>query len=145
LFNHSLVVLKGTKLDEESQNAIARMVPHPSYAQSEEECYMSEKRMLIVDAELVKKIDDNRGDLCHSEFIDFLIDNQLKEESKKHDGVTREEFRQFQEGTKELLRNFLEFFISYGLELGKQPKDKEFEQLSQRLQALGSSQIGKSG
>jgi hypothetical protein len=106
---------------------------------------MSEKRMLIVDAELVKKIDDNRGDMGHSEFIDFLIDNQLKEESKKHYGVTREEFHQFQEGTKELLRNFLEFFISYGLELGKQPNDKEFEQLSQRLQALGSSQKGKSG
>ncbi len=106
---------------------------------------MSEKRMLIVDVELVKKIDDNRGDMGHSEFIDFLIDNQLKEESKKHDGVTREEFRQFQEGTKELLRNFLEFFISYGLELGKQPHDKEFEQLNQRLQALGSSRKGEGG
>jgi len=105
---------------------------------------MSEKRMLIVDAELVKKIDDNRGDMSRSEFINFLIDSQLKEESKRHDGVTREEFHQFQEGTKELLRNFLEFFISYGLELGKQPKDKEFEQLTQRLQALGSSGKGKS-
>ncbi|OIP26216.1 MAG: hypothetical protein COT13_04720 [Chloroflexi bacterium CG08_land_8_20_14_0_20_45_12] len=105
---------------------------------------MSEKRMLIVDAELVKKIEDNRGDMSRSEFINFLIDSQLKEESKRHDGVTREEFHQFQEGTKELLRNFLEFFISYGLELGKQPKDKEFEQLTQRLQALGSSGKGKS-
>ena len=100
--------------------------------------------MLIVDAELVKKIEDNRGDMSRSEFINFLIDSQLKEESKRHDGVTREEFHQFQEGTKELLRNFLEFFISYGLELGKQPKDKEFEQLTQRLQALGSSGKGKS-
>ena len=106
---------------------------------------MSEKRMLIVDAELVKKIDDNRGDLSRSEFIDFLIDNQLKEESKRHDGVSREEFHQFQEGTKELLRSFLEFFISYGLELGKQPNDKEFEQLGQKLQALGSSGKAKSG
>jgi len=105
---------------------------------------MSEKRMLIVDAELVKKIEDNRGDMSRSEFINFLIDSQLKEESKRHDGVNREEFHQFQEGTKELLRNFLEFFISYGLELGKQPKDKEFEQLTQRLQALGSSGKGKS-
>ena len=105
---------------------------------------MSEKRMLIVDAELVKKIDDNRGDMSRSEFINFLIDSQLKEESKRHDGVTREEFHQFQEGTKELLRNFLEFFISYGLELGKQPRDKEFEQLTQRLQALGTSGKGKS-
>jgi hypothetical protein len=98
--------------------------------------------MLIVDAELVKRIDDNRGDMNRSEFINFLIDNQLKQEDERRDGVTREEFHQFQEGTKELLRNFLEFFISYGLELGKQPKDKEFEQLSQRLQALGS--LGKS-
>ena len=104
---------------------------------------MAEKRMLIVDAELVKKIDDNRGDMSRSEFLNFLIESQLKEESKRHDGVTQEEFHQFQEGTKELLRNFLEFFISYGLELGKQPKDKEFEQLTHRLQSLGSSGKGK--
>jgi len=106
---------------------------------------MSEKRMLIVDAELVKKIDENRGDLGRSEFIDFLIESQLKEkeEGKKQTGVTREEFRQFQEGTKELLRNFLEFFISYGLELGKQPGDNEFEQLAQKLQTLGSSAKAK--
>jgi hypothetical protein len=102
---------------------------------------MSEKRMLVVDAELVKKVDDNRGDMGRSEFIDFLIENQLKEkeDGKKQAGVTREEFHQFQEGTKELLRNFLEFFISYGLELGKQPGDNEFEELAQKLQSLGSS------
>jgi len=100
---------------------------------------MSEKRMLIIDAELVKKVDDNRGDMGQSEFINFLIETQFKAESKKQDGVTREEFHQFQEGTKELLRNFLEFFISYGLELGKQPGDNEFEQLTQKLQSLGGS------
>ncbi len=105
---------------------------------------MSEKRMLIVDAELVKKVDDNRGDMDRSEFINFLIESQLKEESKKQGSVTREEFHQFQEGTKELLRNFLEFFISYGLELGKQPSDNEFEQLAQKLQSLGSSAKVKS-
>ena len=105
---------------------------------------MSEKRMLILDAELVKKIDDNRGDMNRSDFINFLIESQLKEEGKRHDGVTREEFHQFQEGTKELLRNFLEFFISYGLELGKQPRDNEFEQLTQKLQSLGSSAKAKS-
>ena len=107
---------------------------------------MSEKRMLIVDAELVKKVDDNRGDMGRSDFINFLIETQLqeKEESEKRNGVTREEFHQFQEGTKELLRNFLEFFISYGLELGKQPSDNEFEQLAQKLQSLGSSAKVKS-
>jgi len=107
---------------------------------------MSEKRMLIVDAELVKKVDDNRGDIGRSEFINFLIESQLKEkeEGKKQGSVTREEFHQFQEGTKELLRNFLEFFISYGLELGKQPGDNEFEQLAQKLQSLDSSAKVKS-
>jgi len=107
---------------------------------------MSEKRMLIVDAELVTKVDDNRGDMDRSEFINFLIETQLqeKEEGKKRNGVTREEFHQFQEGTKELLRNFLEFFISYGLELGKQPGDSEFEQLAQKLQSLGGSAKVKS-
>ena len=102
---------------------------------------MSEKRILIVDAELVKRIDDNRGDVGRSEFIGLLIDNQLKEkeEGKKQGGVTRDEFHQFQEGTKELLRSFLEFFISYGLELGKQPSDSEFEHLTHKLQSLGGA------
>ena len=107
---------------------------------------MSEKRMLIVDAELVNKIDDNRGDLGRSDFIDLLIESQLKEkeDGKKHGDVTRDEFHQFQEGTKELLRSFLEFFISYGLELGKQPSDSEFEHLSRKLQGLGGSAKVKS-
>ena len=100
---------------------------------------MSEKRMLVLDAELVKKIDENRGDLSFSEFINFLIDNQMNEKKQKINGVSREEFRQFQEGTKELLRRFLEFFISYGLELGQQTGDEEFQELSQKLRTLGNS------
>ena len=100
---------------------------------------MSEKRMLIVDTEVVRKIDENRGDMNRSDFINFLINSCLKEDSEKQNYITKEEFNQFQQGTRELLRNFLEFFISYGLELGKQPKDKTFEELSQKLQALGSS------
>ncbi len=100
---------------------------------------MSEKRMLIVDAEVVRKVDENRGDMNRSDFINFLIDSCLKEDSGKQNYITKEEFNQFQQGTRELLRNFLEFFISYGLELGKQPTDTTFEELSQKLQALGSS------
>ena len=100
---------------------------------------MSEKRMLIVDAEVVRRVDENRGDMNRSDFINFLIDSCLKEDSGKQNYITKEEFSQFQQGTRELLRNFLEFFISYGLELGKQPKDKTFEELSQKLQALGGS------
>ena len=73
---------------------------------------MSEKGMLIVDAEVVRKVDENRGDMNRSDFINFLIDSCLKEDSGKQNYITKEEFNQFQQGTRELLRNFLEFFIS---------------------------------
>jgi len=101
--------------------------------------------MLIVDAELLKKIEENRGDMSRAEFINFLIDSQLKEEPVSHNYITKEEFQQFERGIKELLRNFLEFFLSYGLELGKQPEDKTFHELSQKLQDLGGprSKTGK--
>ena len=99
---------------------------------------MAEKRMLIIDAELVRKIDENRGDVSRTEFLSFLIDSQLQEDTGHDNYIAKEEFYQFAEGMRELLRNFLEFFLSYGLELGKQPKDEAFEELSQKLQALDS-------
>jgi len=95
--------------------------------------------MFIIDAETVRKIDENRGDMNRSEFLNFLIDSQLKKESADHNYVEEEEFHQFAEGMKELLRNFLEFFLSYGLELGKKPQDKTYEELSRKLQALSNS------
>ncbi len=104
---------------------------------------MTEKRMLIIDAEVARKIEENHGDMSYSEFINFLIDSQFKEEVKSQNFVTKEEFTQFTAGMKELLRNFLEFFLSYGLELGKPPQDKTFDELSQKLQALGGSSKAK--
>ena len=105
--------------------------------------------MLVVEADLVKKIDENRGELSRSEFVDLLIEGQLQEKEDgaqlkgsllDDDAVTRDEFRQFQEGAKELLRSFLDFFINYGLELGKGPRDEEFEQLSRKLRTLSRNQ-----
>jgi len=107
---------------------------------------MPEKRMLIVDSDVIRKIDENRGDMSISDFISFLIDSQLKQDvnGRNNDHITKEEFRQFEQGIRELLRNFLEFFLSYGLELGKQPTDRELEKLSQKLRALGGSAKAKS-
>jgi hypothetical protein len=105
---------------------------------------MTEKRMLILPAELVKKIDDNRGDLPQAEFIDFVIESHLKGAAQPVSMVTREdleglkaefakilnkesykyalkeEMAGFQEDTKKLLKSFVDFFIGYGLELGKE-------------------------
>ena len=107
---------------------------------------MSEKRLLGLDAEVVKRIDENRGDMSISEFISVLIDGQLKQSAsvQPNNHITKEEFRQFEYGIRELLRNFLEFFLSYGMELGKQPTDKELDVLAQKLQALGLSAKKKS-
>ena len=72
----------------------------------------------------------------------FLIDSLLNgaEVSMKSQAyVDKEEFHHFEQGIKELLRNFLEFFLSYGLELSKLPQDKTFEALSQKLRTLSKS------
>ena len=112
--------------------------------------FMDEKRMLIVPTELVKKMDDNRGDMSQAEFIDFLIDSQLKQKTKEHaekEYATKEEMCSLEQDIKKLLKSFLDFFISYGLELGKQSPKTEFEELTSRLQELendlGSESEGK--
>jgi hypothetical protein len=111
---------------------------------------MAEKRMLIVSAELVRRIDENRGDMSQTEFIDFLIDSQLKEETKtkpeeQKKYVTEEQFHSLEQDIKKLLRSFLDFFVSYGLELGKQAPQSEFEELATRLQGLEKELDSDSG
>ena len=51
---------------------------------------MTDRRMLIVEADLVKKIDENRGDLSFSEFINFLMDNEINEKILSQNGVSWE-------------------------------------------------------
>lgn len=97
--------------------------------------------MFVVDAEVARKVDESRGEMSRSEFIDFLIESHLEEDKEPRpdtagpDYVTKEELHKSLQGIKELLRTFLEFFLSYGLEVGKH-SDKNFNELSQKLQAL---------
>ena len=118
---------------------------------------MSEQRMLVMPAGLVKKIDDNRGDMSQAEFINFLIDNQVKQVSKderyvlrdvvrewekgvkdlirqiskEERYVTADTLREFEQGIKELMRRFLDFVVSCGLELGKYPLSGDLKELVQ--------------
>ena len=104
---------------------------------------MAEKRMLIVDSDLLDVIDKNRGDMSQTEFLRFLIENQLGSEREQATGkgnyVEKEEFEEFAQGMKDLLRRFLDFFISYGMELGEEPKDHTFGELVKKLQQLSST------
>lgn len=120
---------------------------------------MAEKRMMIMPTDIIKKIDENRGDLSQAEFISFLIENQLKtngtekqaasreeilslidsqlnEAAKKHRYATREEIQAFEQDIKGLLKSCLDFFVSYGLELGKNSPQEEFAELSSKLGEL---------
>jgi len=123
--------------------------------------FMAEKRMLIMPGELVNKINDNRGDLSQADFINFLIDSHLKEEVKEPGYVTgeeiqalkqdikkllstdskyatKEEMQVFQQDTKRLLKSFVDFFIGYGLELGKESPKADFAELTSKLAELDS-------
>jgi len=97
---------------------------------------MSEKRMLIVPAKLVDKINANRGDMSQAEFVEFLIDSQLKDKPKEPQYATKEELDSFEQDMKKLLKSFFDFFVSYGLELGKQSPEAELEELTSKLQGL---------
>jgi len=98
---------------------------------------MPEKRMLIVPTEIAKKIDENRGDMDQAEFIDFLIDSHFQKE-EPNDGryVSREQFQAFERGMKDLFRNFLDFFLSFGVEMNQTSPTAEFEEFNNKLQGL---------
>ncbi len=118
---------------------------------------MAGKAMLILEQKLVEKIDEGRGDLSRADFIEFCIDNLLKgtegeEVGGKEPGIaeetlatkpkgaaayaTREEFQEFKRGITNLLRTFLDFFITFGLELGTSKSAETVEQLKSQLRAI---------
>ncbi len=103
---------------------------------------MAEKRMLIVDADVVDQIDANRGDMGQGEFVSFLIKSRLEggvtSEEQQSEVVTKETLRDFEAGIKDMLRSFLDFVVSYGLELGHGNGKNDLESLSRKLQGLGA-------
>lgn len=105
---------------------------------------MTDKRTLTVNDELLSKIDANKGEMSRTEFLSFLINNQLQEAGStpaSNQYVSREEYMEFTQGMKDLLRRFLDFFISYGLDLGEQPKDRTFTEVVEKLQSLSASGV----
>ena len=95
--------------------------------------------IMVVKEDVVKQIDENRGEMNRTEFVNYLIQCQLKERSNQQDYVTKEEFQQFIREIMELLHNFLQFFISYGMALGRPSYNEDFHALSQQLESLDKS------
>jgi len=92
--------------------------------------------IMVVKEDVVKQIDENRGEMNRTEFVNYLIQCQLKEYHNQRDYVTKEELQQFTKETMELLHNFLQFFVSYGMSLGRPPYNQDFHILNQQLESL---------
>jgi hypothetical protein len=92
--------------------------------------------IMVVKEDIVKKIDENRGEMNRTEFVNYLIQCQLKDQANQKDCITRVEYQQFARQTTEVLRNFLEFFISYGMAMGQEHKNSDIQSLNDQLDLL---------
>ncbi len=95
-----------------------------------------EDLILVVKEDIVKQIDENRGEMTRPEFVNYLIQCQLKERLTQHECVNKEEFRNFTRQMTDLLHNFLEFFISYSMSTNKGQLDENVQALNKQLESL---------
>ena len=93
--------------------------------------------VMVVDKDVVKQVDENRGEMNRTEFVNFLIHRQLEEFSASRNYIEKEEFHRFTQEVKGILRNFFDFFLT--LELGKQVQSNGFEEWCDKLQALDNA------
>jgi len=91
---------------------------------------------MVVKEDVVKQIDENRGEMNRTEFVNHLIQCQLKECYNQQNYVTKEELKLFTREIMELLHNFLQFFVSYGMALGRRQQNEDIQALSQQLESL---------
>lgn len=92
--------------------------------------------IMVVKEDIVKQIDENRGEMNRTEFVNYLIQCQLKDAVQKQDCVSREEFHQFARQMTDMLHNFLQFFISYGMAMGQGKNNADIQALNKQLNSL---------
>lgn len=92
--------------------------------------------IMVVKSDVVEDIDANRGELTRTEFVNYLIQCQLHEQEDKRDYVSGVEFKEFSRQMSELVYNFLNFFVSYGMTVGPARQDLDLQQLGAQLEAI---------
>ena len=92
--------------------------------------------IMVVKEDVVRQIDENRGELNRTEFVNYLIQCQLKEQDEQQQYITKEEFENYLRQIMELMHSFLQFFVSYGMSLGKPEQDVDLETLNQKLESF---------
>jgi metal-responsive CopG/Arc/MetJ family transcriptional regulator len=109
---------------------------------------LSDSKILVIPADLAKKIDDNRGDKSRAEFIEALIDNLIAEKPVSNniaEYATKTELVSFQQDMKQLLKSFMDFFVSYGLEYGENGQQLDIEKFTSKMQGFQKDLIADSG
>jgi hypothetical protein len=92
--------------------------------------------IMVVKEDVVKQIDDHRGEMNRTEFVNYLIQCQLKEQNKQKKNVSKEEFQVFARQMTDTLHNFLQFFVSYGMSMGKTQQETDIQLLNKQLESL---------
>ena len=94
--------------------------------------------IMVVKEDVVKQIDENRGEMNRTEFVNYLIQCQLKEQLNQKKGISREEFQVFSRQILDLLHNFLQFFVSYGMAMGKSKgqQNEDIQALNKQLESF---------
>ncbi len=92
--------------------------------------------IMVVKEDVVKQIDEHRGEMNRTEFVNYLIQCQLKDQNIQKKSVTKEEFQAFTRQMTDTLHNFLQFFVSYGLSMGKNQQDADVQNLNRQLENL---------
>lgn len=92
--------------------------------------------LMVVKEDIVKQIDENRGEMNRTEFVNYLIQCQLKERLNQQKCVTKEEFRYFTRQMTDVLHNFLQFFISYGMSMNKGQLEENVQALNKQLESF---------
>lgn len=92
--------------------------------------------IMVVKEDVVKQIDENRGELNRTEFVNHLIQCQLKEYYGDRDFVAKTEFQSFTRQITELLNDFLQFFVTYGMAIGRGNRSADIQTLTDQLEAF---------
>ena len=92
--------------------------------------------IMVVKEDVVSQIDEHRGELTRTEFVNYLIQCQLRDQEDKQGYVSAGEFKEFSREMSELVCNFLNFFISYGMNVGPARQDLDLQQLGSQLEAI---------
>jgi uncharacterized pyridoxal phosphate-containing UPF0001 family protein len=92
--------------------------------------------IMVVKEDVVKQIDDNRGEMNRTEFVNYLIQCQLKDQNSQKKGVSKQEFQSYTRQMTDLLHNFLQFFVSYGMSMGKTQQEEDVQALNKQLESF---------